>query len=445
MQIPDARDSLDNKLRERLKSREEKGLLRKLASFPELTDFSSNDYLGLAGSAELRRRAQEKLRESDLKFSAERGCGEAQPQHCDPNAAAAAGLRHSRAPLNRYDFAGRCNGSSGSRLLTGNSAFAEALERKIAAFHRTEAALLFNSGYDANLGTLSALFSNGDTVYYDELCHASMHDGIRLSKANAHAFKHNDTAALGEQLGQLREATNTQRWIVVESLYSMSGDPAPLRDLVVLAGRFRAHLFVDEAHATGVFGPNGAGLVQELGLEQDVAVRVHTFGKALGGHGAAVVGSRALRDYLINFARPFIYSTSLPPHSLAAIEAAYDMLPGLDHTRKQLRERIQFFRALAEERQLTSLLPSESAIQALIVNADSVRLLAQKVQRSGFDVRPIVSPTVPLGQERIRICLHSYNTEQEMRGLISALKGGLERGQEIRGQEHTERASALLC
>jgi len=389
-------NSLENTLQDRLKKRRELGSFRKLGSAAAAVDFTSNDYLGLARSVELANRIEHKLK-----------C--AQP----------------RSPR---------NGSTGSRLLSGNSPWAEVLEGKIAAFHGTESALLFNSGYDANLGALSALLREGDTVFYDELCHASIHDGIRLGKASAYPFKHNDTEQLEEWLSRLnrpttalkRSPTASVAWIVVESVYSMNGDTSALPDLASLAQRFESHLFVDEAHATGVFGPAGAGIVQGLGLASEVAVRVHTFGKALGCHGAVVVSSRVVQEYLINFAKPLIYSTALPPHGLAAIEAAYELLPELDPARTLLDRRVRFFRSLAAAHHLP-VSESESPIQALIVpNPVSVQTLAQKAQAEGFDVRPIFSPTVPRGQERIRICLHSYNSENEIRELVLVLKKGLE-------------------
>jgi biotin synthase len=390
------RVSLDDALQERLKRRQEAGTLRKLPSASAGVDFTSNDYLGLAHSIELSRRIDAKL------------------QHWG-----------SRQPL---------NGSTGSRLLSGNSVSTEALEERIAAFHNTESALLFNSGYDANLGALSALLSNGGTVFYDEQCHASIHDGIRLGKATSHAIKHNDLQELEEQLVRLGTMTipdgassaSSTVWIAVESLYSMSGDQAPLKELAALARRFGAFLFVDEAHATGVFGPAGAGLVQALELSRDVAARVHTFGKALGCHGAAVVGSRTLKEYLTNFARPFIYSTAPAPHSLAAIEAAYESLPGLDSARAQLQSRVKLFCEIAATQQLASLLESESPIQALLVPGPAkVRPLAEHMRAQGFDIQAIVSPTVRRGQERIRICLHVFNSEQQIRDLVLALKDGL--------------------
>jgi len=390
-------DSLESALQSRLNRRRNQGALRTLSLAGAGVDFLSNDYLGLARSVELARRIEKKL------------------------TPAALGLPR--------------NGATGSRLLSGNCARAEALERQIACFHETESALLFNSGYDANLGALSALLCRGDTVFYDELCHASMHDGIRLSQASSSPFKHNDPQDLEKQLVRLHETRTSPNgsssrpaiWIVVESLYSMDGDRAPLAELASLAGRYEANLFVDEAHATGIFGPAGAGIVQGLGLASSIAVRVHTFGKALGVHGAVVVASRTVRECLINFARSLIYSTALPPHALAAIEAAYELLPELDAARATLQARVNLFRSLVRDHRMNAFLESESPIQALIVpNPEKVRTLAQRVQARGFEVRPIVSPTVPRGQERIRICLHAHNSEAEIRELLIVLKEGLD-------------------
>src|SRR5215471_4256652 len=244
MQLLKARNSFEQTLESRLQKRRELGSFRTLTVASGRVDFTSNDYLGLGRSVELASRVEQKLN-----------------AHREP--------------------ARSLNGSTGSRLLSGNSSWAEALERKLAEFHQTEAALLFNCGYDANLGALASLLSMGDTVFYDELCHASMHDGMRLGKAKACSFRHNDCEHLRGQLSNMPNPTDgsSVMWIVVESLYSMDGDVAPLEELAQLAREFEARLFVDEAHATGVFGPSGAGLVQELDLVSEVAVRVHTFGK----------------------------------------------------------------------------------------------------------------------------------------------------------------------
>ncbi|NNM95396.1 MAG: 8-amino-7-oxononanoate synthase [Bacteroidia bacterium] len=366
---------------EALARREERGLLRRLQKPGTRADFSSNDYLGFARSAELRR----------MVYEAEEKTG---------------------AP----------NGSGGSRLLTGNSAAAEKLESFLARFHNAPAALLFNSGYDANLGLFSCMASKKDTILYDEYIHASVRDGIRLSAAQSFPFRHNNMGHLQERLSLAKGNT----FIAVESVYSMDGDLAPLKKLTELCTLNNAHLIVDEAHATGVFS---RGLVQECGLEELVFARLHTFGKALGCHGAAVTGSPALKQYLINHARSFIYTTALPHHSLLAIHNAYRLLRQSGGSIKRLHELIAYFRAKAMRQQKTfsektglQWLDSKSAIQSLIVpgNANTTAL-AHALQKRRLDVRPILSPTVPRGRERLRICLHVYNTEMEIDRLMHAL------------------------
>lgn len=216
----------------------------------------------------------------------------------------------------------RCWALPGSRLLSGNTAFAEELEKYIAQYHHAEAALLFNSGYNANLGLFSALGRKGDTILYDELIHASVHDGMRLSKAECKPFAHNNTV----QLKQLLKETTAPVFVAVKSVYSMDGDFAPLKEIGALCKKYNASLIVDEAHATGIFGEKGKGLVTELGLENEVFARLITYGKAMGCHGAAVVGSTLLKNYLTNFARSFIYTTAAPLTNLYAIKSAYDLL-----------------------------------------------------------------------------------------------------------------------
>ncbi|WP_310588784.1 aminotransferase class I/II-fold pyridoxal phosphate-dependent enzyme [Larkinella rosea] len=363
-----------------LEKRRSAGLLRSLKKPAGLIDFCSNDYLGLARSAVLRHTIEQ-------------------------------------AVLTRSNL---LNGSTGSRLLAGNSALAEEIETEIADFHETEAALIFNSGYDANVGLLASLPQRGDTLLTDELIHASMIDGARLSVANRFKFKHNDLADLENRL---QRASGTV-YVAIESVYSMDGDLAPLPEIVDLCERYEAALLVDEAHATGVFGPKGGGLVQALGLQNRVFARVHTFGKALGVHGAAVVGSAALHDFLINFARPFVYSTALPPHSLLAIQSVYRFLPECEALIQRLQNLRSYFQQQIEQ-QLpeTEWTSAESPILGLIVPGnDACRAVATHLQQAGFDIRPIVSPTVPAGRERLRICLHAYNSETEIDTLVRALQ-----------------------
>ncbi len=309
------------------------------------------------------------------------------------------------------------HGSAGSRLLAGNYRLAEETEKTLAVFHGAPAGLLFNSGYDANLGVLSCVPQKGDTILYDSLSHASIRDGIRLSFARAFSFAHNDCGDLEKKMKIVGEG---RLFVVTESVFSMDGDLAPLREITALCRRYNAHLIVDEAHATGIIGPKGEGLVQELGLQDGCFARIHTFGKAVGCHGAIVLGSVLLRDYLINFSRSFIYTTALPPVSVQAIATAYRLLPQLNAERARLYRHITAFK---EASIIYQRLDSPTAIQGIVVPGnEKVKRLAVRLQEDGLDVRPILYPTVPKGSERLRIVLHAFNTEEELERLISLLK-----------------------
>ncbi|XZF13084.1 aminotransferase class I/II-fold pyridoxal phosphate-dependent enzyme [Chitinophagaceae bacterium MMS25-I14] len=304
-------------------------------------------------------------------------------------------------------------GATGSRLLSGNNATAENLETFLAAFHKTEAALVFNSGYDANLGLFSSIPDRHCTVLYDEYCHASIIDGIRLSQAkNKFYFKHNNLSEL-EQLLQKHTPAGPV-FIAVESLYSMEGDVAPLEELAAIAAQYGAALIVDEAHATGIAGDKGAGLVQHLGLQDKVFARVHTFGKALGCHGAVVAGSQMLKDYLVNFARSFIFTTALPPAALETVQQAYLWMQNKDDVRKSLQELIAYFNGKKQSYENAYWLESNSPIQSIITGSNtSAKALAANLRERGFNIAAILHPTVPEGTERIRICLHAFNTREE--------------------------------
>ncbi len=312
----------------------------------------------------------------------------------------------------------RLNGSTGSRLLSGNSLLAMQLENTIAAYHKGESALLFNSGYDANLGLFSCVPQRGDTILYDELSHASILDGIRLSYANTYKFKHNDTKQLEELL---KKSTGTI-YVAIESVYSMDGDYALLKEISALCEHYNANLIVDEAHATGVFGEKGEGLVAEFGLEQKVFARIHTFGKAIGCHGAAIVGSTILTQYLVNFSRPFIYSTALPQHSLVAIKTAYTFLENNKGLPQQLKENILFFKEQIKNSNGIKFVESCSPIQCVLLGGNiRTKSIATSIQAEGYDVRAILSPTVAAGTERLRICLHTFNSREEIIGLVQAI------------------------
>ncbi|QEC44865.1 aminotransferase class I/II-fold pyridoxal phosphate-dependent enzyme [Pseudobacter ginsenosidimutans] len=305
------------------------------------------------------------------------------------------------------------HGSGGSRLLAGNDALTESTEQQLAGFHQSEAALLYNSGYDANLGLLSAVPQRGDTIIYDYLSHASIRDGIRLSFAQSFSFRHNDLAELEKKL----QSATGNIFVVTESVFSMDGDQAPLEEMTTLCEKYNAHLIVDEAHATGVIGERGEGLVQHLQLQQRIFARVVTFGKAVGCHGAVVLGSRLLRDYLINFSRSFIYTTALPQASVRAIRDAYALFPQMKKERILLASMIKMFQeAILPFEKLLSSTP----IQVVVIPGnEAVKSIAGKLQDAGMDVRPILYPTVPKGGERLRIVLHAFNTETEVKKLIS--------------------------
>jgi len=311
------------------------------------------------------------------------------------------------------------SGSTGSRLISGNSIETELVEKQIANFHNAQAALIFNSGYDANLGLISSVPQKNDLILIDELCHASIYDGIRLCYAKHFKFKHNDVNALNELLQ--RHYVNFETiYIVVESIYSMDGDAAPLLDIVSLKNKHKnCFLIVDEAHAIGVFGQNGKGLCNKFNIENECFARIYTYGKAMGAHGAAIVGNNDLRNYLINFSRPFIYTTALPPTSINAINNAYQLLNSTNQIKK-LNENIGYF--LKQSKNIKGFIKSNSAIQSLVLgNNLKVDNLENKLAENNIYAKSIKSPTVKLGTERVRFCLHAFNTENEIDLLIKIL------------------------
>ena len=366
----------DDFLQGRLMERKEQNAFRTLRLPDNKIDFCSNDYLGIA--------------KNFLTITPD-----SQPTSITP--------------------LGEGVGSAGSRLLAGNYALIEETEKQIASFHKAEAGLIFNSGYDANLGLLSCVPQKGDTIIYDFLSHASIRDGIRLSQAQSFAFLHND---LNDLERRLKSATGNI-FVVTESVFSMDGDYCPLPEIVALCKQYHAHLIIDEAHATGVVGENGEGLAQHLQLQDYIFARVHTFGKACGCHGAVVLGSNLLRDYLINFARSFIYSTALPPAAIQVIANSYALFPSMNKEREQLNILINYFQsATIAYPKLVSTTP----IQVVIVSGNSeVNRVANLLQTNNLDVRHILYPTVPKGSERLRIVLHSFNTVEEVKLLVDLL------------------------
>ena len=367
----------------KLALRDEANALRKLSEPNSRIDFSSNDYLGFSKSEEI--------------FNASH------------NYLVKAGINS--------------NGATGSRLISGNHKLYKDTESIIARFHKAESALIFNSGYDANVGLFSSVPQKGDIVLYDEYIHASIRDGMRLSLAKNYKFGHNDVADLERLLKKTEiEKKDNEVYVVTESVFSMDGDSPDLSAMVHLAEKYNARLIVDEAHALGIFGDNGEGLLQSFGLQSSVFARIMTFGKGLGCHGAAIVGSSQLTQYLVNFARSFIYTTALPPHSLATILTAYSYLEQDKNIRQSLKKIIDFFTAEVKRLQLYSFIYSESAIHCAVVKGNAkVKEVAFSLQQNGFDVKPILSPTVPEGEERLRFCLHAYTTQQQVTAVLQLL------------------------
>lgn len=372
--------NLPQNLSEKLKIRKQNNALRQLPNATSLTDFASNDYLGWSQSELIFDETHQLLLDRNIKN----------------------------------------NGATGSRLLSGNHQLYRETEDFIARFHQSESALIFNSGYDANVGFFSSVPQRGDLILYDELCHASIRDGIQLSKAKAYKFNHNDFEDL-EQL--IQRNPNTTVYIVTETVFSMDGDCPNLEELVSVSNKYNCYLVVDEAHALGVFGEQGEGLVQMLGLQDQIFARIMTFGKGLGCHGAAIIGSLELKSYLVNFARSFIYTTGLSPHSVAAILVGYEHLEKDLFPILKLKENIVFFN---QHKNMLSLKPlfvrSKSAIQsAIIPGNEKVKSIANQLHQKGFDVKAILSPTVPEGQERLRFCIHSYNSTEEICEVLTLL------------------------
>lgn len=310
-------------------------------------------------------------------------------------------------------------GATGSRLLSGNYPLAEETEKLIAHFHDAEAALIFNSGYDANVGALSSIPQRSDVVFYDQYSHASIRDGLRLSFAKSLSFLHNNPADLEIKLGALDKNYFKNIFIVTESVFSMDGDTCPLNEILLLCKKYNAHLILDEAHAIGVIGNKGEGLAQHLKMHSDVFCRIYTYGKACGVHGASVCGTAQLKDYLINFSRSFIYTTALSPHAVAAINSSYKTFPFLNNERNYLKKIVEKFKMANVNYKKTN---SDTPIQIIMVAGnDNARALANKLQENNLDVRAILYPTVAKGEERLRIVLHSFNTEKEIDILLNCL------------------------
>ena len=369
-----------DKLHNKLVNRKNNNSFRELYDYHQLIDFSSNDYLGFSKNRTISNNVNNSL------------------EHF------------------------KCiNGSTGSRLLSGNSSIYEEIELELAEFFKSPAALIFNSGYDANIGLFSCVPQHGDIVLFDELCHASIRDGLRLSYAESYSFKHNNIIDLEKKFRNTNKE-NVSTFLVVESIYSMDGDQAPLKEYADFCTKNKIYFIVDEAHSTGIYGKNNNGLINELELESSVFARLHTFGKALGCHGAVVVGDFELRDFLINYARSFIYTTSIPLHTVLTIKYALKELQATDEV-KLLKDNVNtFIDGIASNDLAHMFIRSESAIQSFLSpNRLNIKELSKELQSKNFDVKAILPPTVPSGKERLRFCIHSYNSGEQIKQVLNLL------------------------
>ncbi|KAJ7766619.1 pyridoxal phosphate-dependent transferase [Mycena metata] len=424
-----AESTLEARLASSLYSREQRNIRRRLpepSSFSSSgpIDFSSNDYLSLASSRNLRNVFLDKLRAA-------------------PDVL----------------------GSGGSRLLVNGQAHS-ALEARLAQFFHSPAAILFNSGFDANVGFFSCVPGEGDAVLCDEYIHASVHDGIRASRVRdaQFQFEHNSMPAFRAMISKLlKERPELQSgqnslFVAVESLYSMDGTFAPLVEIVQTLEEYfparNAYLVVDEAHSTGIYGPQGRGRVAQLGLENKVLARLHTFGKALAANGAVILASPLIRDYLVNYARSLIYTTSLSFANVVAVESSFDML--MDGTAAQLsKDVLNLSEYLVESLRprlhnipvhllslplhLQYLSPSSEASPIIPIMTSLPRPLSAHLLNLGMNARPITWPTVPKGKDRVRVCLHAGNTTSDVDRLIAGMLQWVE--MEMQGAANIQAAS----
>jgi glycine C-acetyltransferase len=335
----------------------------------EVVNFSSNNYLGIANHPALAEAAKE--------------------------------------AIDRYGC-----GSGASRLISGNMTLHEELETKLATFKGTEAALVFNSGFQANTGILSTLAGEGDVIFSDALNHASIIDGCRLSRAKSIVYAHGDLDQLESALK--REVGAGCKLIVTETIFSMDGDEAPLSGIVELAEKYGAMVMVDEAHATGIFGSTGAGIVAKLGLGERVAVQMGTLGKALGGFGAYVAGSRALRELLINRCRSFIFTTSLPPAIMAMAMAAIDLVQQEPERREALWNNCRMLQAGLRELGFSTGSGESPILPLVIGDAGKCMQFSERLLEKGIFAQGIRPPTVPPGTSRLRITLMATHTREHI-------------------------------
>ncbi len=374
-----------------LRARQAEGTLRELVDLdhlghgrvrladtegPALLDFSSNDYLALSEHPALIAAATEALQ--------------------------------------RYG-----TGAGAARLMSGNFPVHQELERAVAALKGQEAALLFGSGYSANVGIIAALMGRDDVIFTDRLNHASIYDGCRLAGAGIARFRHNDLNHLEELLAS--QPVKGTRLIVVESVYSMDGDRAPLHELVALKERYGCLLMVDEAHATGVFGANGGGVIEEAGVASGVDLAMGTFGKALGSYGAYVAASRRMIDFLVNRARSFIFSTALPPAVAAASLAAVQLIQQEPGLRQELHQRVALFKGYLRQAGFAGDLGPSQIIPLRLGSSATAVAAAERLRAHGLFVPAVRPPTVPEGTARLRLSITRHLGEAELAAAAAAL------------------------
>ncbi len=357
---------------EALEKRKEQGTFRVLQAKTQGVDFYSNDYLGFAGNHALQHLLLKEVIETPRLLS----------------------------------------GSTGSRLISGNSSEVIETENYLSAEHQYPSALLFSSGYNANLTLFSTLPNRHDTIIADEKIHRSVHDACKMSHARKLKFRHNDV----ENLEHILQRQKGKCYIAIESLYSMDGDFAPVQRIAEIAEQYRAFLIVDEAHSFGVFGN---GVVDQLQLQKQVAATVVTYGKALGSHGAAILSNSIIRSYLVNFASPLIYTTCAQDIQWRSIKTGYEFLKTNRVERIRLQQNIEIFR----QQNLPTCSSEKSPIQSVLVSDnDRLNHMKQTLLEEGFLTYAVFSPAVKEGTERLRICLHSFNTEEEIVKLTRIIK-----------------------
>ena len=345
---------------DKIKLREGEDSLRKLTINSHLVDFASNDYLGIAKKNQ--------------------------------------------------------SGSTGSRLISGNSQQIVDLEKKFSMLTSFQASLFFNSGFQANIGLIPAISDRNTTIYYDELIHASLRDGIRLSVAKSFSFKHNDLANLSDKLAKVKGRI----LIVVEAIYSMDGDSPDLLLLNKIAKKYQAEIVVDEAHSFGIYGGKGLGMVNDLNLTNHVLATIFPLGKAVGSSGCFISGSELLKDYLINFCRSFIYSTAPSKSIIKEVDTQLDAL-NLDDSRDKVFELKKYFlNGISNNLKIISC-DKSAIVSILFPNTNELKNIESKIKDAGLFVKAILHPTVPKGLERLRVCIHSFNTKKEIDLLLNTL------------------------